>query len=164
MASSNSFISLYFCFYFFFVCSWSAIKGCSPYLKTLNFYNVENDEYMDGKWFYDQDNDFYRLNISGSKYYYYLQLSEQAHWTIYRSSSSAKTLTYCDKEDLSECAGNWIFFDHDKDIWIFDAEATSQFFDCSYTECDIAGDDMNTNCRSLSIPALFLMLCIQNVI
>ena len=126
---------------------------CIPFVETLNFY----DSNMDGQWLYDNDHNHYRLNISDSASYYTLHYelidSTTAFWDIYRideSGPSSGYLTYCEQIDITFCAGNWMIFDDAVETWIFDPDATSLYYNCSDTECDLSDfnhdNESDTNC------------------
>ena len=106
---------------------------------------------MDGVWLYDEEDDWYRLNISGTTGYYTMYFdSYDRLWDvfeIYENGNSSDALMFCHEFDLSECAGKWRIFDEFTGEWSVDPDATSQAIDCSYTECDAIGFTANdTDC------------------
>ena len=97
---------------------------------------------MNGIWFYNDVNDSYRLNVStNSGKNFKLQFDEESRWNIYKNGGdvTGEGVRYCNREDLSECAGNWMHYDFDIGSFVFNADATSQLLDCNYTECDVIG-------------------------
>ena len=113
------------------------LNDCTPYIKTLNFYDVE----MDGIWLWNDANEEYRHNISGSAGYYKMY-QPYTYWYIhevYSNGEMSDYLTFCMMEDLTECAGNWLVWDDGPAEWVYHSEATLQLVDCAYSECDVIG-------------------------
>ena len=118
------------------------VDGCIPSVETLNFY----EETMNGVWLYDEEKDYFRLNISGTTGYYKLyqpigwwrlqEIDIDGHAT---QSDGRDYLLYCKEGDLSECAGSWNVFDEYLSWWVVDSKATSQLIDCVPTQCDVIG-------------------------
>lgn len=120
-------------------------EDCTPYIVTLNFYDSE----MDGIWLWSDENEEYRLNISGSTGYYKIKYIN-SWWFVYEVYSVGEVsdyLGFCGEPDIQNCGGEWQFWDEIVAYWAYDPEATVQLVDCTYSECNVIGlAETDTNC------------------
>ena len=105
---------------------------------------------MDGTWHWDDGWCAYRLNITDSDDFYIMEYY-YGFWDVYKSTDGevdwANYLVYCESFDVTYCAGQWMKYDDFVGAWIYDKDASSQYFDCTYDECDLSGlTAADTNC------------------
>lgn len=112
---------------------------------------------MDGTWHWDSKFCAYRLNItdsdSESDDFYVMEHwpGYGSNWTIYKNTDGEVDyddyLAFCQFFDITYCAGQWWEYDTLLGAWRYDKDATSQYNDCSYDECDLSTFTVNdANC------------------
>lgn len=46
--------------------------------------------------------------------------------------------TFCESDEIQYCAGNWYSWNQIEGTWVIQRSATSLYFDCTFTECDLS--------------------------
>ena len=116
---------------------------CTRFVETLHF----EDENMDGIWMYQEEGEYFRLNISDSTGYYKMNFSAP-RWIVVEvddNGDSSDIIMFCAADvDLAEFAGQWFVYDDKFGYgWYPHSEATSQLVECALKECDVTGYTVN---------------------